>query len=571
MTDTPNENSSAESDITAEVIAGAERLLGLTFADGEREMMLEASAKKVAEYDQLRSVPLDNGVPPVFLFDPRPARARGNTPIRRQYTMSQQPPVERPATLDEAAFYPVTQLAELIRTRQVTSVELTEMYLARLERYNAGLECVITLTADLAMRQAKQADADLAQGHYRGPLHGIPWGAKDLLAARGYPTTWGAQPYREQILDSDATVVERLADAGAVLVAKLSLGELAHGDQWFGGKTKNPWNIQEGSGGSSAGPAAATGAGLVGFAIGSETTGSIVWPALRCGVCGVRPTFGLVPRYGAMILSWTLDKLGPIARTVEDCALVLSAIYGPDGKDPFAIDAPFRWEPDLDIRRLRVGYLKSAFETAGTGEAGSYETVKPLRKLGIDLREHPENDNATLRLLERLGVELVPIELPTFPLDAMLMILNVEAAAAFDTLTRADQDDMLVGQDKDGLANRLRQARFIPAVEYIQANRVRSLLVEAMAELFNTIDVFVTPQLGGNNLTLTNLTGHPCVGVPNGFTDAGMPTGINFVGKPFGEASLLAVARAVQNATDFHLRRPALDWEAGDSFTVDQK
>lgn len=549
----------SESPITPAVIANAEQMIGITFTDSERKMMLEETAKKVAEYDKLRSVPLDNSVPPALTFDPRPAHIRSRPPAQRHYAVSSQPSVVRPANLEDAAFYSVTQLAELIKTRQVTSVELTEMYLSRLKHYNEKLECVITLTTDLAMQQAQQADAELAQGHYRGPLHGIPWGAKDLLAVRGYPTTWGAAPYQEQIIDLDATVVKRLADAGAVLVAKLSLGELAHGDHWFGGKTKNPWNIQEGSGGSSAGPASAVSAGLVGFAIGSETTGSIVWPALRCGVCGLRPTFGLVPRSGAMILSWTLDKLGPISRTVEDCALVLSAIYGPDDHDPFAIDAPFIWKPDADIHHLRVGYVKSAFDTASNTSASDYETVKPLRKRGIELREHPENDKRTLRVLEELGLDLIPVELPDLPVDPLLMILNAESAAAFDMLTRTNLDDLLVWQDKDGPSNRFRQARFIPAVEYIQANRIRSLLIEAMADLFNTIDVLVVPQLGANNLTLTNLTGQPCVGVPNGFTDQGMPTGINFVGRPFGEADLLAVAHAVQNATNFHLQHPPLE------------
>jgi Asp-tRNA(Asn)/Glu-tRNA(Gln) amidotransferase A subunit family amidase len=544
---------------TTDTLAAAEQLIGISFTEEERETMVAEAAKKVGEYAQLRSVALANSVPPAFTFDPRLPRTK--QPARnppRHYPPLDPATTERPANLEDAAFYSISQLATLIRTRQATSLELTEMYLARLEQHNPALECAITLTTDLAIAQARQADSDIAQGRYRGPLHGIPWGAKDLLAARGYPTTWGATPYKEQVIDLDATVVERLAEAGAVLVAKLALGELAHGDQWFGGKTKNPWDIREGSGGSSSGPAAAVSAGLVAFAIGSETTGSLVWPALRCGASGLRPTFGRVPRHGAMILSWTLDKLGPIARTVEDCGLILTAIYGPDGQDPYAVDAPFTWQPDLDVRTLRIGYVKSAFDAGRDGTAAGYETVKAVHKLGIDLREHKENDDATLQVLQQLGVELIPIELPDLPIDPLLILLHAEAAAAFDELTRTNQDDLLTWQDEGALPNRFHQARFIPAVEYIQANRIRTLLMEHMATLMDGVDAFVAPQLGANNLTVTNLTGHPCLGLPNGFTEQGMPTGINLVGRLFDEGTLLTLGRAVQDATGFHHQHPSL-------------
>lgn len=390
------------------------------------------------------------------------------------------------------------------------------------------------------MKQAKRADEELSAGQYRGPLHGIPWGAKDLLATKGYKTTWGAMPYKDQVIDKNATVVERLEEAGAVLLAKLTMGALAWGDVWFGGKTKNPWNLEEGSSGSSAGPGAATAAGLVGFSIGTETWGSIVSPSTRCGVTGLRPTFGRVSRYGAMALSWSMDKIGPMCRSVEDCALVFQAIHGPDGKDSSVADLPFNWDPDLDIAKLRMGYVKSAFEE------------------DREIKEWKANDEATLETLRSLGVNLIPIELPDYPIDVMSFILSAEAAAAFDELTRGNRDELLVRQIKKAWPNVFRQARMIPAVEYIQANRVRTLVMEAMAELMSKIDVYVVPSFVGSNLLMTNLTGHPAVVLPNGFTEKGTPTSISFVGKLYGEAETLAVAKAYQGATDFHLKHPLL-------------
>lgn len=546
--------------VTAETIRNAEPLIGLAFTDEERQAMLASMQRRVAEYASLRAPHLPNALTPAFQFDPRVISSRNRAAsgqIVRKYPAPAQTEVELPPNLEDAAFYTIAQLATLIRTRQITSARLTEMYIERIRRYAPLLECVITLTEDRAMRQARQADAEIAAGIYRSPLHGIPWGAKDLIAARGYPTTWGAAPYRDQYFDEDATVVQRLDEAGAVLVAKLSTGELAYGDKWFGGSTRNPWNTAEGSSGSSAGPVSATAAGLVGFALGTETTGSIVWPALRCGVAGLRPTFGLVSRHGVMVLSWTMDKVGPVARSIEDCALILTAIYGADGNDPFALDMPFEWNPDTS--GLRVGYVASAFAEPSSEEAGEHWTVKGLKDMGIDLREHRGNDNRTLDTLRGLGFDLVPIELPAFDLDALLIILAVEGAAAFDELTRSNLDDLLVSQEETASPNRFRQARFIPAVEYIQANRIRTQLMVAMAELMHSVDVFVVPQLADSNLTLTNLTGQPTVGVPNGFTDEGMPTGINFVGRVGGDAAMLAVASAVQQATPYHRSHPVLD------------
>jgi Asp-tRNA(Asn)/Glu-tRNA(Gln) amidotransferase A subunit family amidase len=446
-----------------------------------------------------------------------------------------------PSDLEELAFWPITHLSQLIESRRVSSRDLTEMYLSRLKKYGQKLECVITLTEELALEQARRADEEIAAGEYRGPLHGIPWGAKDLLAVRGYKTTWGAKPYEDQVIDEDATVVKRLAEAGAVLVAKLTLGALAWGDVWYGGRTRNPWNYEQGSSGSSAGSAAATAAGLVGFAIGTETWGSIVSPCNRCGTTGLRPTFSRVSRHGAMALSWSMDKIGSICRSVEDCALVFDAIYGPDGHDLSVVEAPFDWDAELDIERLRVGYVQSAFEE----EREEQEDWKRF-------------DAAALETLGSLGLDLVPIELPDLPIGALSFILNAEAAAAFDDLTLSNRDDLMVRQVARAWPNTFRHARFIPAVEYIKANRVRTLAMQAMAEIMSEIDAYICPSYGGDNLLLTNLTGHPSVVLPNGFREEGTPTSITFMGRLFGEAELLALARAYQEATDFHLRHPTL-------------
>jgi Asp-tRNA(Asn)/Glu-tRNA(Gln) amidotransferase A subunit family amidase len=412
------------------------------------------------------------------------------------------------------------------------------------------LHCVITLTEDRALNQARAADAEIARGKYRGPLHGIPWGAKDLLAVRGYKTTWGAGPYKDQTIDTDATGVQRLDAAGAVLVAKLSLGELAQGDIWFGATTRNPWKVDQGSSGSSAGPASATAAGLVGFAIGSETLGSISSPSTRCGTTGLRPTFGRVPRTGAMALSWTMDKLGPLCRSVEDCAMVLDAIYGPDGQDNTVIPAPYHWNARLSPRSLRVGYVKSAFDLPATDSTDPKRTLHGTKKF----------DDAALDALKRLGINLSPITLPDIQYDAMRIILTAEAAAAFDELTRSDRDKLLVQQGKFDWPNTFRLSRFIPAVDYVNANRLRSIAIKQWDELMNTVDVIVTPTGAANlsQLVATNLTGHPALILPNGFRDDGTPVSLTFLAGLFQEAKLLAVARAYQDATGFHLRHPTI-------------
>ncbi len=526
-------------EITLETIRCAEEIAGLSFTDEEREMMLSGLQNYQRQYEGLREIALPNAVAPAIRFDPIPPGGTAppdTPPTRGRMTRTAVARRSVPSNLEDLAFLPVTELSELVRQRQVTSVRLTEMYLRRLERLDSVLQCVVTLTPERALRQAREADSEIAAGRLRGPLHGIPWGAKDLLAVAGHPTTWGTTPYREQRFDEDAEVVKRLDAAGAVLVAKLTLGELAQGDTWFGGQTKNPWRVEQGSSGSSAGSAAATAAGLVGFAIGTETLGSISSPSTRCGTTGLRPTYGRVPRTGAMALSWTMDKIGPICRSVEDCAMVLDAIHGADGRDRSAVNAPFTWDATVPLRSIRVGYLRSAFD-----------------------REYAQQafDDASLAVLRGLGVELVPVEIPDLNYGAMRLVLSAEAAAAFDELTRSGRDDLLAQQGRGAWPNTFRTARFIPAVEYINANRARTLALEAWAALFSTVDVIITPTSGAQ-LTATNLTGHPAVILPNGFRENGTPVSITFLGGLYEEAKLLAVASAYQRATDFHVRHPAL-------------
>lgn len=561
-------------EITRDTIKCAEEAAGLRFTDEQRDMMLNGLKLQARAIAELHKVPLPNSVPPSTLFNPLPPGSamatrfdRPSTPARRE------PPVRtrvvrrsRPALLDEVAFLTVNELAEMLRTRQITSTGLTRMYLDRIRRFDPVLKAAITVTEDRALRQAAAADDEITRGRYRGPLHGVPWGAKDLLATKGYPTTWGAGPFRTQMIDEDATVVQRLDAAGAVLVAKLSLGELAMGDVWFGHgptdatedektrkgwRTRNPWNVDQGSSGSSAGPCAAVAAGLVAFAIGSETLGSIASPATRTGVTGLRPSFGRIPRSGAMALAWSMDKLGPIARSAEDCALVFDAIYGPDTHDLTVVDAPFRWDATLDMKTLRIGYVKDGF-----GPEANAPTPHGVPLFGAF-------DRAALEVLRGFG-SLTPVELPTMPYGAMRLMLTAEAAAAFDELTRSGRDAELVQQGPNDWANSFRMARLIPAVDYINASRLRTLAMQKWNELFQTVDVIVSPTFGNSQLLATNLTGHPAVILPHGFRDTSdtdkrqVPVSLTFIGGLFEEAQLLAVAHAYQRATDFHLRRPVL-------------
>jgi Asp-tRNA(Asn)/Glu-tRNA(Gln) amidotransferase A subunit family amidase len=549
-----------EPKITLEMVKSAEKIAGLEFTDAERDLLIDGVNQNLERSVRLRQIPLANSVPSCLRFSPILSGMKFDM-TRRPLRPSKVDAVKRPSNLEDAAFWPVTQLSQLIKTRQVTSVELTEMYLARLKRYDDKLKFVITLTPDLAIEQAKKADAEIAAGHYRGPLHGIAWGAKDLISKKGYKTTWGAAPYKDQSFDYDATIVSRLEDAGAVLVAKLTSGELAGGDTWFGGQTKNPWNPAEGSSGSSAGPASATGAGCVGFAIGTETGGSIVGPSTRCGVYGMRPTYGRVSRYGVMTLAWSLDKAGPLCRSVEDCALVLHALQGPDDKDLTVTDIPFNWDPAaVDIKKLRVGYVKAAFDEPRA------------------TKEEKDNDAAALDKLRNMGVTLTPIEFPMGPIRDLLAMMYTEFSAAFDDLTRSNRDDLLARQGRGSDANLYRTNRLVPAVEYIQGTRLRTLLMEEMAKTMSDVDVYLAPissggrapgtpapagggganSLVGLNTTLTNLTGHPAVVVRNGFHANGQPTSVTFTGKIYGEAKMLALALAYQNATEWHLKHPEL-------------
>ena len=523
--------------ITSKDISAAGKLYGLNFTAKERKMMLGSLRRNLSRIERMRKVPLQNHVPPALIFNPAVTGMTLKKELKPR-PATQNLDVQVPSNFEDLAFYSLTELSHLMKSRRITSTQLTKLYLSRLKKYGPRLECVVTLTEDLALKQARRADEEIAAGHYRGPLHGIPWGVKDLLSTKGIKTTWGAMPYKDQLIDEDATVVKRLEEAGAVLVAKLTLGALAMGDVWFGGKTKNPWNTAQGSSGSSAGPASATAAGLVGFSIGTETMGSIVSPSTRCGVTGLRPTYGRVSRYGAMALSWSLDKIGPICRSVEDCALVFNTIHGPDGKDLSLVDLPFNWDSTFELKDIRVGYLKKAFER-------KYRNKK--------------NDQAVLDILRSLGVELIPLDLSELSSRSLSIILNAEAAAAFDELTRSGKDDLLVRQTRGAWPNIFRQARFIPAVEYIQANRIRTLVMQEMVRKMKEIDVYIAPTYGGNNLGITNLTGYPAVIVPNGFSEKGSPTSITFNGNLYEEAKTLRVAKAFQDATGFHLKHPDLE------------
>lgn len=579
--------------ITKEMIENAAAIADVPIPEEDKEMMLDNLNQQAKSYEAIYALHIPNSVAPCLIFDPVLPGMKFETE-RRPARISKPSVIASPGTpknLEDVAFAGVRKLSELVRTKKVSSLALTQMYLERLKRYDSTLKFVVTLTEERALAQAKNADREIAAGKYRGPLHGLPWGAKDLLATKGYRTTWGAGGFENQMIGEDATVVKRLDEAGAVLVAKLTLGALAQGDHWFGGVTRNPWNPGQGSSGSSAGPASATASGCVAFSIGSETLGSISSPSTRCGCTGLRPSFGLVPRTGAMALSWSMDKLGPICRAVEDCALVLEAIYGPDGADPSVKNAAFHWDASLDWRKFSVGYLKVDFEPKPQ-EAGQETKEEPpatpeeqkkrdeqmrRREAGRVRAEYDRKYNdAALAKLKEMGVKLIPVEMPKFPYQSMVTMLSAEAAAAFDELTRTGRDKLLTSQKPFDWPNAFRSARFIPAVEFIQASRARRLAMDAVAKVFDGLDVIVAPT-GSDQLVITNLTGHPAVILPNGFrgddapkpaTDdpgdfqnAGgprTPVSLTFLGKLYGEAKLLAFARAYQDATGFHRKKPKL-------------
>ncbi len=522
--------------ITKENIENAEKLINLNFTDAERDSMLSYLEEQKENYNKIRNVELNNSVMPSLLFNPIPVGfmfPQGSADVK----FSDYANTVMPANKDELAFYTIGQLAELIRTKQISSTELTKFFIDRLKKFDPVLRCVISFTEERAFRQAKIADEEIAAGKYRGLLHGIPFGVKDLLATKDYKTTWGAMPYKDQMIDEDATVIKKLEDAGAVLIAKLSMGALAWGDVWFGGKTRNPWDTTQGSSGSSAGSAASVSAGLVPFAIGTETYGSIVSPSTVCGTTGLRPTYGRVSRTGAMALSWSMDKIGPICRSAEDLAIVFNSIHGVDGIDQTLYNVSFNYQPSINLKGLKIGYLKNDFDRQ---------------------YDFHSNDSSTLLKLKELGAELIPIELPDYPVNDLAIMLSAEAGAAFDELTRSNKDDLLVRQIKNAWPNSFRASRFIPAVEYINASRVRTLLIQEMQKLMSTIDLYVSPSWEGDNNLLTNLTGHPCIVIPNGFSENGTPTSITFIGRLFDEGKLIAFAKLYQDATDFHKQHPEM-------------
>jgi Asp-tRNA(Asn)/Glu-tRNA(Gln) amidotransferase A subunit family amidase len=576
--------------ITAAMIDAAAAIAGITIAEDQKAAMLGGLNSQRDGLKAIRDLDMPNSVPPAFVFDPVPGTMVLDT-VKKPMKISPAPKLAFApgGDVESLAFLTVRELAELVRTKRVTSLALTKMYLARLKRYDPQLHFVINLTEDRALKQAAAMDAEIAAGKYRGPLHGIPWGGKDLLAVKGYPTTWGAGGFSQQMFDEDAEVVKRLDAAGAVLIAKLAMGALAQGDFWGeapGVRCRNPWNPKQGSSGSSAGSASAAAAGCVGFAIGTETQGSISSPSTRCGCSGLRPTFGLVPRTGAMALSWSMDKIGPITRSVEDCAMVLSAIYGPDGHDLCVKPAAFNWDASYDWKRLRIGYIKSAFEStaqpAGPVPTDPTELEAYNRRMerakGQMARNAYDMKYATAALdviRTKMGVTLIPVELPKFPFGSVGAVLDVEGAAAFDSLTRSGRDKLLAAQGPGDWPNIFRTARFFSAVDYIQAMRARTLAIAEMDKLFQTVDIIVCTSQGQQS-SATNLCGQPAVIVPNGVrgddaptTDQpdggaqnaggpGTPLSITFLGGLYSDARLAAFARSYQELTGFHKLHPKL-------------
>ena len=543
--------------VDSDTLRNVEPLIDLKFTDQQREMMLLDLETQLGRCAALREQALVNDLAPAEVFDPR--LPGFEMPVAAASTFSHVDPPPLPSDEADIAFAPLTTLAAWLRSRVLSSVDLTNIYLARLERYGPKLQCVVTLTADLAREQAQRADEEIAAGRYFGPLHGIPWGAKDLFDTAGIATTWGAMPYKDRVADFDAAVVRRLEAAGAVLVAKTTLGALASGDVWFGGRTCNPWNTEEGSGGSSAGSAAAVAAGLCGFAIGTETLGSIVSPSMRCGTTGLRPTFGRVSRAGAMALCWSLDKAGPICRSVEDTALVLDAVNGYDIRDAGSIDAPFTFNAEQSVAGLRIGYDPAWFDD---------ERADPLDMRAIDA-------------LREVGVQCVEVKLPDLPYDSLWLILAVEAASAFDELTVSGRDALLKRQDPFAWPNLFRKARFIPAVDFVNAQRFRRKVMQQMSSVYNSVDAIVGPSFSGPMQLITNLTGHPALTVRTGIVERGsrsgiaqigllgnmrpdddgvkhaVPHGITLWGRLFDEGRLLNLGMAIERAFDvWHLRPP---------------
>lgn len=513
----------------------ASKILGLTFTDAERDSMYDRVKGTMKDFDRMRMIHLPNSVPLTLAFSPVLQGMKLNhtqTKIKLDIPSN----ISVPANRDELAFYSISQLASLIKNKKITSVELTRFFINRLKKYGDSLQCVISLTEDIGMQQAAQADKEIVAGKYRGMLHGIPYGLKDLFAVKGTKTTWGAAPYKNQVIDEDAFVYTKLKAAGAVLIAKFTLGALAQGDYWYGGRTRNPWNLRTGSSGSSAGSTVATVAGLVPFAIGTETLGSIISPSTTCGATGLRPTFGSISRSGAMTLAWSMDKVGPICRSANDAAIVFNYIHGTDGKDASAVDMPFNYQGMADLKKLKIAYAVNYFNRLDSAS----------------------NDRAVLKVFASLGAKLIPVIFPDsgyYNYNMTGIVIGAESAAAFDEFTRSGEDDMMTRQLKNDWPNSMRAGRFIPAVEYINTNRHRYTLMEKVNELMQKYDVVIAPSFSGQ-LRITNLTGHPVVCVPDGFNRIKLPTSISFIGKLYDEATILAVAKAYQDATDWDEKHP---------------
>lgn len=508
----------------------------LDFTDAEADSLLGNVSGFYQLYKGMHKTLPANDIPFPFAFHPAPAGMKISSkkekifwdiPLRTAV----------PSNKNELAFYSIPQLASLIVNKKISSVDLTKFFIERLRKWGDTLECVVTLTEELAMQQARQADEELKKGIYHGPLHGIPYGLKDLFAVKGYKTTWGTTPYKDQTVDVDSYVYQQLKKAGAVLCAKLSMGALAQNNKWFGGETKNPWNLKEGSSGSSAGSASATAAGLLPFAIGTETLGSIVSPSTRCGVTGLRPTFGTISRYGAMVLSWSLDKAGPICRSAEDAAIVYAFIHGTDGNDPSAIRHTFNYTGKTDFTKLRIAYAENFFKRLDSN-AAERKVIDVYRSLGADVKAINFPDSAM------------------YPVNFIRIILSSESAAAFDELTRTNRDDLIERQDKGFWPNSFRSARTIPAVEYINANRYRSQLCDRMNTFMKNYDVLIVPSFSGRQLSITNLTGHPVVVMPIGFNATGSPLSITLIGNLYDEATILAAAKAYQDKTEHNKKHP---------------
>ncbi|MGQ0738845.1 MAG: amidase [Bacteroidota bacterium] len=521
---------------SVQLVRNTVNLYDLDFTEAEADSMIGNLRYYHQLYRGMHNSSLRNDVLYPFAFHPAPVGMKIFT--KREKIFWDIPfRTELPAHKNDLAFYSIPQLAALIVKKKISSVELTKFFIARLKKWGDTLECVITLTEDLALQQAKQADDELKQGIYRGILHGIPYGLKDLFAVKGYKTTWGTTPYKDQLIDTDSYVYLQLKKSGAVLCAKLSLGALAYNNKWFGGETKNPWNLKQGSSGSSAGSAAATVSGLLPFTIGTETLGSIVSPSTRCGATGLRPTFGTVSRHGAMVLCWSLDKIGPICRSAEDAAIVYAFIHGTDGNDPSAIRHSFNYTGKVNWTTLRVAYAENYFRRLDSNSA----------------------ERKVLDVYRSLGANVKPVNFPDsvmYPVNIVSIILNAESAAAFDELTRNNKDDLIERQDRDFWPNSFRAARTIPAVEYINANRQRSLLCQKMNDFMKNYDVLIVPTFAGRQLSMTNLTGHPVVCMPIGFNQNGSPLSITLVGNLYDEATILAAARAFQDKTDFNKKHP---------------